>query len=289
MNRHYLFLATSIFAGMTLVTVASCDRRPKAVLSEDEMVSLMTDMQLAEAYTDVSGKGGDYTAMRKSLSEGVLSAHGVSQAQLDSTLLWYGKNVDEYNELFKKVDKEIDKRKRRFLADSRMSQEEIAEGNLWPYSPHMTISGLGDTDNIRFSIPTTEEIKKGDVFTWKMHFHSPRELKGMIGVDYSDGSTSVMTRSLSGNPDIEMRLQTDSSRTPVRLFGVLRVRQQSSLPIYADSIMLLRSPLDSSKYYNFHSQTFVRPPQPKKKTTELKENDSIKSLSHNLDRLNDRL
>lgn len=249
--------------------LSSCDRRPEGVLSDKEMVELMTDMQLAEAYADVAGKGGDYSSMKARLSEGVLSAHGVTQAQLDSSLLWYGKNIDEYNELFKKVDKQLDSRRRHLLAGSGIEKTDPMEGSLWPYPQHMSISKLGDSDNIRFSIPASDIIGKGDAITWKMHLHSGYDLKGMLGVDYSDGSSSIASRSLSGSQNIEMRLQTDSSRMPVRLYGVLRVRQESSLPIYADSILLLHSPLDTNKYYTYHSQTFVRPPDAKKKITKV--------------------
>ena len=70
--------SASIFLG--------CDRRPKEVLSEKEMVSLMADMQLAEACLNSSAVSVHSRDGRLELGRSVLAAHGVTQEQLDTTL-----------------------------------------------------------------------------------------------------------------------------------------------------------------------------------------------------------
>lgn len=264
-----------------ILLLVSCDRRPEGVLSDGEMVSLLADMQLAESYADVASGGGNYSSERTRISDGVLAAHGVTQAQLDSTLIWYGKNIDTYHELFTKVDKELDARRRRLGGGSPDNPE--AEGvGLWPYSPHIMISKLGSSDNISFSIPASEDVVKGDVLTWKMRLNSPSDLKGTMGVEYTDGATSLVNRHLSGSTNVELKLQTDSSRNPVRIFGVIRARNSSSLPLFADSIALLKASLDSSRYFTFHSQTFVHKPIPRKSEKSRNLQDSVKNEGDSL-------
>lgn len=251
----------SCFKGMMIaicVVTPGCNDRPKDVLSDKEMIDLMADMQLAEGYADVAGSGRNYSSERFRLTEGVLAAHGVSRAQLDSTMLWYGKNIDDYNALFAGVDKELDKRRRTLLKDGGFPEEEEGVG-LWPYSAHIVLSPLGDTDHIRFSILPGEDTAKGDLITWKLRFNAMSEASGLLGVDYTDGASSLISRNLNGNQKVELKLQTDSSKSVSRIFGVMRVRNANSLPLFVDSISLTRSPLDSSRYYTFHSQILLRP------------------------------
>lgn len=270
--RKYCAVALLVISS---IFIASCERRPKDVLSDDEMVSLLADLQLAEAYADVNGGGADHTSLRIRLADGVLAAHGVTKSELDSTLVWYGKNIDEYNELFKKVDKQLESRRRAMLADSESSTDE-SEGSVWPYSQHMVISKLGDSDNIRFSIPMNEG-KKGDVMTWKLKLNHSSDLSGMIGVDYSDGATSIVNRRTMGNDKVELRLQTDSSRVVTRLFGVVRVNQLSALPLFVDSISLIVTPLDTNRYYSFNAQTLIPKLNPVKKKSEPVPADTVKA------------
>lgn len=42
-----------------LILVSGCNKRPDYVISEKEMVSLMVDMQIAEAYSDQETGGPD--------------------------------------------------------------------------------------------------------------------------------------------------------------------------------------------------------------------------------------
>lgn len=240
-----------------LILVCSCNRRPEGVLSDKEMVSLLADMELAESYSDVAMRGGDFIATRSKLADGVLAAHGVSRAELDTTLAWYGKNIDEYNDLFKRVDKEIDSKRKRLMANAGDDFSESAD-NLWPYSRQMMISHLSGVPDILFSIPATD-FQKGDVVTWRMRLHNEAEVFAMLGVDYSDGSASQINRNMAGNRTIEIRVQSDTSKTVKRIYGLLRPGRTESLPLWADSISLALSPLDSTRYYQFHSQTVIKP------------------------------
>ena len=254
MKPEFLGFVVVLTGGMML---SSCDKRPDYVLSDDEMVSLMADMQLAESYSEIVSRGGDYSRERSALADGVLAAHGVSRENLDSTLNWYGKNLDLYNELFKKVDKEIDSRRKRLMKESGVP-EEITMESLWPYSSHIILSRLGSTDNISFSIPA-DNLSKGDRLVWKLNLNNSSDMIGMLGVDYSDGSSGMVNRNVMGSSKVELNLQTDTARTPTRVFGVIRTRQANFTPIWADSISLTAEPFDSTRYYSSHSVANVRP------------------------------
>ncbi len=86
MRKKYL----SLFL-LPILLSAGCSDRPKGILSEDKMVQVMADLQIAEAY-ERNGDANSYLhgQNRELLGRGVLMEHGVSVEEIDSTIAWYG-------------------------------------------------------------------------------------------------------------------------------------------------------------------------------------------------------
>ncbi len=80
---------------LILVVFGSCSRRPGYVLPEDEMMDVLYDIQIAQAIYR-SGNDFDTDEKKDALIEGVLRKHKISQAELDSSLLWYSDNIELY-------------------------------------------------------------------------------------------------------------------------------------------------------------------------------------------------
>ncbi len=110
MRKKYL----SVFI-LSILLATGCSDRPKGILSEDKMVQVMVDLQIAEAY-ERSGDANEYLhgQNRELLGRGVLMEHGVTVEEMDSTIAWYGKNMDEYSKLYKKIDAELNKRQLKY-------------------------------------------------------------------------------------------------------------------------------------------------------------------------------
>lgn len=237
------------FAGILL----GCSDKPKGTLSEKEMVRLMADMQLAEAYSDMEYMGSDSQERREQLAKSVLAEHDVTQEELDSTLSWYGRNLDDYTELFKKVDKEIVARRKKIMkTDSRDEVSEQAD-MLWPYAKNGTLSSLGTSDGWIISVDEPG-LTKGDMVEWKMHLDKVVSITGVLGVDYTDGTSEAVTNVISGRPAVELRLQTDTSKNVRRLYGTLRLKDKDRMPLFADSISLRRLPFDSLEFRKYRNQ-----------------------------------
>jgi len=233
------------------LVAVSCDRRPKGVLSDPEMVDLMVDMQLAEAYNDVANGYRTAEEQRRNYGAAVLRQHGVTPAQLDSTLSWYGRNIDEYQALYDKVDKELERRRKKVTGTSA-SDDNLDD--IWPYTQNLVFSPLAPTTSYSFTIPSPA-VGAGESVTWKMHLSSSVSPKMMLGVDYSDGTTSLSTRNLGvGMNTVTIKLQTDTAKTVVRLYGVMRLLRRSDLPLWVDSISLVKTPFDSTSYSSIGSQ-----------------------------------
>lgn len=77
------------------ILFASCSRRPGYVLSEKEMADVLYDIQLAQSIFRISS---DFSSDEKkdAVVEGILIKHDITQAELDSSLIWYADNLNDY-------------------------------------------------------------------------------------------------------------------------------------------------------------------------------------------------
>ena len=74
---------------LPLLFLSSCALRPDEVLSNREMVSLLVDLHCAEGILQVAGYNYGHESDVEQYYQVILDEHGVTQAQFDSSLVWY--------------------------------------------------------------------------------------------------------------------------------------------------------------------------------------------------------
>ena len=241
------------------VLSSGCSNRPKGILSEDKMVKVMADIQIAEAY-ERNGDANDFLhgQNRELLGRGVLMQHGVSVEEMDSTLAWYGRNMDEYAKLYKKIDAELNKRQLKYAKAAGESDNELSSADLWPYSRHFVFDNKSLTDGIIANIPVTE-LAPGDKLTWKMIVEGSSSRDLTLGVDYENGTSDIYKISNKVYDKwVELSLQTDSTLTVNRIFAIADFGNPSNR-IIIDSIQLTYTPFNREEYSRHGFQRSIRP------------------------------
>lgn len=236
-----------------------CSKRPKGILSEDKMVAVMTDLQIAEAY-DRSGDANGYLQGRdrEMLGRGILMKHGVTPEEMDSTLAWYGRNMDEYPKLYKKIDAELNKRQLKYARAAGESENAGSSADLWPYSSHFVLTDKSLTCGLVANIPTID-LKTGDRLTWRMAVDGASSCNLTLGVDYTDGTSDIYKQSNRGYDRIvEVSLQTDSLRDATRIFAIADF-ELSGNRVMIDSVQLTHLPFSREEYSRHSFQRNVRP------------------------------
>lgn len=274
MGRRLLY----IFAIILSLLIVSCSKRPSCVLPEDKMVSLLVDMELAEAYVNTQGYSS--TQERLEIGEQVLEAHGVSPETLDTTLAWYGRNVDKYTALFDKVDKEISKRKDKYTRVPGVKEREA--DNLWPYAEHLIISPRSGFSQMSFSLPNPA-VEKGSILEFKFHLPNNAQLKGTLGVEYMNGDGEATVMNNTSRNKVEITLQTDTAKEISRIYGSLFFKEKNAFPVYLDSIAINVNPLDSAEYRTKRRNqkrygVLAQQPQPKKPANEENSNTPLHNV-----------
>ena len=95
---------TTLIALMALIVLTSLTGcRPKGILSQQEMQSLLYDMHRADGILQESGLGYGHDEALGKYYEQVLEKHGLTQEQFDSSLVWYTKNPKRFEHIYPKV------------------------------------------------------------------------------------------------------------------------------------------------------------------------------------------
>lgn len=251
-RNHSLRLVGAVSLG--LIIFMSCKTRPSGIISEKDMVNIIVDMQLAEAYSSSQITGKDREERRLELADAILASHGVTQEELDSTLQWYGRNLDDYSKLYEKVDKQLLAKRKELTKGEEQRSGNLPGDNLWPYGSNGVVTPLGNSDGWVFSMKDPE-IGKGDRLIWKFHFtDNTTPLNGVLGVEYADGTSEASTSFFTNRNSVELTMQTDTGKSVKRIYGSMRFKEKLENIVFADSISLQKTPYDSLEYYRGRSQ-----------------------------------
>ena len=109
-NSRYQILLL-LLIGATLV---SC--RPHGILHSGEMRDVMVDLHKTDALLQLSGLQRGQEETRAIYYAQVLEKHGVTQAQFDSSLVWYTAHPQLFDKIYPKVLKELQEQEEVFLA-----------------------------------------------------------------------------------------------------------------------------------------------------------------------------
>lgn len=261
---------------LLLCTGTGCIRRPSGVLSERKMVRVMADVELAHSYVQTQPVGGDRLRLEEALTEDALQRNGVSREEYDSTLRWYGRNMDEYYRLFDGVDRELARRR---LSVAGENGSDHGDNDIWPYARHMVIWPGTGSGSLSFDI-AEPALERGDALALHLRMRSMTSTRVMLGVEYTDHHCSYMSRMNTSDRYIDLSLQTDTAYDVRRIFGYVMADDLHSLPITADSIGLIRTPLDTTRYYQIRSQRTLHVPRKNVKPATSDEEVANNGLSH---------
>lgn len=88
--------------------VVGCKKTPENVIPEKEMGSLLKDVFMADAMIAADYNKFSTNEKKQALYESVFKKHGVTQAEFDTSLVWYGRNLDIYMKVYDQVIDDLD-------------------------------------------------------------------------------------------------------------------------------------------------------------------------------------
>lgn len=219
-----------IFSIALLALILSCTpNRPSYVLSEGDMEDILVDYHLALAMAEL--QTGDLQENRYILTQAALRKHGVTEAELDTSLLYWCRNSEKFVRVCERVSERLT-----FMAESQGVERQ--EKNTYSY-----LATEGDTANVwnlregvvlipnvvdniySFRIDADSTYLPGDYFMWAFNVQfmsSDRytEAYALLSVEYENDSIVGTSQRLSGRKNVEIKLQCPKKCADLRILSI---------------------------------------------------------------------
>lgn len=111
MTHRYPYIA---FLVLALLVLAGC--RPKGILRSGEMREILIDLHKTDAMLQVTGRTHSAAEIKTIYYAQVLEKHGITQAQFDSSLVWYTAHPQLFDKIYPKVMADLKEEEERFVA-----------------------------------------------------------------------------------------------------------------------------------------------------------------------------
>ena len=258
-------MRTIVCAGIVLVVlsaVSACKRVPEHVIPPDDMAELLADRHIAEAVVDYNAQQWRTDSQRMALRDAVYARYGATQADVDTSLDWYGHHLARYMEVYDRTIEILEARVASSDTRLRADQSLTIAGDsvdVWPDSRFFAIGRLSPGRAVSFTLNADENRERGDYYTWRAKFaNNQHEATWTVVAEYADSTLEYVAERVNGGGWHEITLQTDSSRTAVRVYGSLLLAHQGRGPQWLDSVSLVRNHLRPDTYNRRFRQRIIR-------------------------------
>lgn len=273
-------LVASLFVG--------CDKAPSGVIPESDMVHVLVDFAKAEALIEQSPDKFPNDSSKLALKQTILKKYDADLKMYDSSLVWYAHNLKLYSQLHDKAVEMLEKEgnikpDKNAPGNGRLIDLNTPNGsttrrvypstgdsaNLWKEPQHWLLTSAMRVGYITYDYKPDSESRPGDIYSLNLKAinASSNNIKIMMAVDYMDGTTSYINRTLTTHGWSSYDLQCDTSRVVRRVYGFLYYNIKPQKVAFIDSIYLLRTHLDPAKYHLFSVQSIAGPKEALKKDT----------------------
>lgn len=233
---------------------AACSKVPDEILSEKKMQQVVKDMMIAQSMTSADHQSYPDNESKQALYEGVFRKHGITQAEYDSSLVWYGRNLDIYMKVYERVLSDLDK-DIKALGDVQADAGPVSNSdsvNIWPRRPYLSLYPEALFNGVVFDSRPETSYSSGSIFVLGMRVWGVR--KGMhsfpeVRLSADQGDTIVtVNESIKHDGYQEIWLKTVPTKRVKRVYGYIRLDNTAPdyYKVYIDSLSLIK--------YNYGSE-----------------------------------
>ena len=226
----------------------ACSKTPDGVLSEKKMQAIQVDMYIAEAMIDINSREFSEQAQKEALFQSIFRKYGITKAEYDSSLVWYGKHLDIYMKVFDRVLNDLNSRQRA-LGDVQASAAPTSKQDsvdIWPRRTFVHLEPKALFNGVTFNIKPEKNYPSGSTFVLGMNVWGVRKdmkckPEVQLCAEQAD-TTVVVNKTIERDGHFETTLRTVSTKQVKRVYGRIFMSSADSsyYKIYLDSLNLMR-------------------------------------------------
>ena len=212
------FFGQIIFVVVIILLFTACNVRPKGVLNQNDMINVLTDLHKLDGSMTAKGLPYDQLDKKNEYYVSVLSKYGITQAEFDSSLVWYSKNPKNFDKIYDQVivqltdlQKNINKGKYHPVDSVELAKIKV---NIWNKRTKYVLTKDSARTHLNFDIPdhnfmlgdvyilrfkqriTPEDSSKNKLIRFQINYVNGR-VRGVIKKSYNDGLTRRFTLRIS--------------------------------------------------------------------------------------------
>ena len=209
-------------AGLALLTACEV-KRPKGVLTEAKMEEVLYDYHLAKVMADEVPYNEAYR--RPIYRDGVFVKHGITEAEFDSSMVWYTRHTDQLAKMYEHITqrfKQANDAVNHLIALRDMPALEMPSGDsveVWALHRHEVLTPFPLSSRIHFELTADTTFHERDslCFLLDYRYHGQRTdslQKAVMGLTLHFKNDSVLHAwqrlQAVGPARMELALQSDT-------------------------------------------------------------------------------
>lgn len=164
----FLVPRLSILLLISLFIVSCKPTVPREIIQPDEMAEILYDYHLADAMaTEQESDNRAYDSRLYRLA--ALKKHGVTEADFDSSMVYYTRHADRLHSIYQKVAERMEKEATALGATiSDLNRKAGVEGeamNVWPGEHSLVLMPLPLYDHVQYRVEADTAFHRGERFT----------------------------------------------------------------------------------------------------------------------------
>ncbi|MDL2265103.1 DUF4296 domain-containing protein [Parabacteroides sp. OttesenSCG-928-G07] len=231
-----------------LCALLACSKVPDGVLSEADMQKVLLDMQVAEALTGINYQDYAVDSVKLALYESVFRKHKITQAKYDSSLVWYGRNLDIYMKVYERMIADLN-RQIANLGDVQASAAPSSNRDsvdIWPRRTMLVLQPENVFNAVTFDIQPESNYSSGSSFVlglrvWGLKDNLTYKPEIRLNAVHRDTILTV-NKEIDKDGYYEVVLRTMPTRQVRKVYGYIRLdnNDQDYTKVYIDSLNLIK-------------------------------------------------
>lgn len=227
---------------------------PKDVLSEQKMEDVLYDYHIAKAMADEISYDERYKKVI--YIESVFKKHHITQADFDSSMVWYTRNLELLSHVYERVNKRLEKEKESIdvlvaiREDRPLISKEGDSIDVWAWRKNYKLSSAPFQNKLTFILPFDTNFQNRDTLIWKANYllkdpfrHDSLSAPMMsLQAIYENDSTVFVERKIKSSGTNTLMVFADTLGALKEVRGFIYVPQNDSLlnEYFVSDVTLMR-------------------------------------------------
>ena len=238
-----------------LLLFAACKPTiPSGIISAGDMEDILYDYHMAKAMAQ-QNKNADSPEFNETMyMQAVLKKHGVTQADLDTSLIYYYGHVDKFAEVYRNVSDRLNEEAMSIgasmgaLGDISSMSLSGDTANIWNEATALLLLPRAGFNRVNFELKGDTAYKKGDTFQFNMranYLYKSGMKDALVYAALSYENDSVSTHmvhcTVSGVASLRIHGADEYRVKDIRLFIYLQPSDEdANNMLFLDQIQLIR-------------------------------------------------